>query len=174
MMKKDIIKKAVTLPASLVLTLSLLTGCGESTPMLDAADYELDAETNKTDRGVSINDTPETFLAAYGEYRIFTSVDGGDYQMLPNDEIPFDSAITTLLPTFFVDGTPIDPDVFCKENEIDKTDLLSFLCTEDYLRSHTVVYYYLTFTWENGVIADITSSYMDYNEDASYYESFSG
>ena len=167
-------KKAVILLAALGLTLSLLTGCGESTPLLTAVDYELDIETNTTNRGVSFGDTPETFLAAYGDYRIFTSVDGGDYQVFPNDEIPFDLAVTTLLPTFFIDGSPVDPDVFCEENEIEKADLLSFLSSEDYLRSHTVVYYYLTFTWENGIITDIRSSYMDYNEDASYYKSFTG
>lgn len=166
-------KKAVILLASLGLTLSLLTGCGESIPLLTAIDYELDMETLKTNRGVSIGDTPETFLAAYGEYKIFTSVDGGDYQMYPANEIPFDSAITTLLPTFFIDGLPIDPDIFCEEHEIEKTDLLGFLSSEDYLRSHTVIYCYLTFTWENGAITDIQSSYMDYNEDASYYEPFS-
>ena len=166
-------KKAVVLLTAIVLTLSLLTGCGESAPLLTAVDYELDVETNKTSRGVSIGDTSETFLAAYGEYKIFTSVDGGDYQVLPTDEIPFDSAITILLPTFFIDGLPVNPDAFCEENEIEKADLLSFLSSEDYLRSHTVVYYYLTFTWENGVITDIQSSYMDYNEDALYYEPFS-
>lgn len=166
-------KKAVILSAALSLALSLLTGCGKSTPLLSAVDYELDIETNKTNRGVSLGDTPETFLAAYGEYKIFTSVEGGDYQMYPTDEIPFDSAVITLLPTFFIDGLPIDPNAFCEENEIEKIDLLSFLSSEDYLRSHTVVYCYLTFAWENGVITDIQSSYMDYNEDASYYESFS-
>ena len=165
-------KKTITLFTALGLILSLLTGCGESAPLLTAVDYELDIETNKTNRGVSIGDTPETFLAAYGEYKIFTSVDSGDYQVLPTDEIPFDSAITTLLPTFFIDGLPADPDAFCKENEIEKADLLGFLTSEDYLRSHTVIYCYLTFTWENGIITDIRSSYMDYNEDASYYEPF--
>ncbi|MCM1122949.1 MAG: hypothetical protein NC416_10220 [Eubacterium sp.] len=165
-------KKAVTLLTVLVLTLNFLSGCGKSTPLLTAVDYELNVETNTTDKGVSLGDTPETFLAAYGEYKIFTSVEGEDYQMIPTGEIPFDSAVATLLPTFFIDGQPIDPDAFCKENEIEKTALLDFLCSEDYLRSHTVVYCYLTFTWENGVIADITSSYMDYNEDALYYKSF--
>lgn len=166
-------KKIVILSAAFSLISALLTGCGESTPLLSAVDYELDIETNETNKGVSVGDTPENFLAAYGEYKIFTSVHGQDYQVFPTDEIPFDSAVTTLLPTFFIDGLPIDPDVFCEENEIEKTNLLSFLSSEDYLRSHTVVYYYLLFTWENGVITDIHSSYMDYNEDASYYKEFS-
>lgn len=165
-------KKTVILFTALGLILSLLTGCGESAPLLTAVDYELDVETNTTSRGVSAGDTPETFLAAYGEYRIFTSVDGADYQVIAAEEIPFDLSITTLLPTFFIDGLPIDPDAFCEENEIEKADLLSFLTSEDYLRSHTVVYCYLTFTWENNVISDIRTSYMDYNEDASYYKPF--
>ncbi|MDE6388002.1 MAG: hypothetical protein K2L82_09375 [Lachnospiraceae bacterium] len=166
-------KKIVMLSAAFSLIAVLLAGCGESTPLLTAVDYELDIETNETNKGVSVGDTPENFLAAYGEYKIFTSVDGQDYQVLPTEEIPFDLAATTLLPTFFIDGLPVDTDAFCKENEIEKADLLNFLSSEDYLRSHTVVYYYLLFTWENGVITDIRSSYMDYNEDASYYKEFS-
>ena len=166
-------KKIVMLSAAFSLIAVLLTGCGESTPLLTAVDYELDIETNETNKGVSVGDTPENFLAAYGEYKIFTSVDGQDYQVLPTAEIPFDLTATTLLPTFFIDGLPVDTDAFCKENEIEKAELLNFLSSEDYLRSHTVVYYYLLFTWENGVITDIRSSYMDYNEDASYYKEFS-
>ncbi len=162
-------KKTVTLLASIGLSLSLLAGCGKSTPLLSAVDYELDIKTNTTNRGVSVGDTPESFLAAYGEYRIFTSVDGGAYQALPTEEIPFDSDIVTLLPSFFIDGLSVDPDVFCEENEIEKADLLTFLTSEDYLKSHTVVYYYLAFTWENGAISDIASQFMDFNADASYY-----
>lgn len=166
-------KKAVTLLTALGLIISLMTGCGKSIPLLTATDYELDMNNTKTNRGVAVGDNADAYLTAYGDYRIFTSIDGGDYQVLDPDEIPFDSAITTLLPTFFIDGLPIDPDAFCKENELKKADLLTFLSSEDYLNSHTVVYYYLLFTWENGVITDIQSEYMDYNEDASYYKDFS-
>ncbi len=166
-------KKAALLLTALGLALGLMTGCGKSTPLLTATDYELDSETNTTSRGVTIGDTSEAFLAAYGDNRIFTSVDGGSYEVLPAEEIPFDASVTTLLPTFFINGLPVDPDVFCEENEIRKADLLSCLSSEDFLNSHTVVYYYLLFTWENGSITDILCRYMDYNEDASYYKDFS-
>lgn len=160
-------KKAFILLAALGLSLGLMTGCGEGTPLLTADDYELDAETNMTNRGVAPGDTSEAFLTAYGEYKIFTSIDGGDYQMLAFEEIPFDSTVSTLLPTFFIDGLPVDPDAFCEENEIEKAGLIAFLRSEDYLDSHTVEYHYLIFTWENGVITDIRSEYMDYNEDGA-------
>ena len=137
-----------------------------------AASHRSRLRTKTTSRGITIGDTSEAFLAAYGEYRFFTSVEEGDYQVLDAEEIPFDSSITTLLPTFFVDGLPIEPDTFCKENEIAKPELLTYLSAEDYLQSHTVVYYYLVFTWEKGSITDISSEYMDYNEDASYYNEF--
>lgn len=160
-------KKALILLTALSLSLGLLTGCGESTPLLTAEDYTWDTENNKTNRGVTLGDTSEAFLEAYGEYKIFTSVDGSDYRMIAYEEIPFDSAATTLLPTFFVDGAPIDPDTFCEENEIEKSNLIDFLSSEDYLNSHRVEYYYLIFTWENGAITDIRSEYMDYNEDGA-------
>ena len=164
MMKRE---KFVTILTALALILGLLTGCGKRAPLLTADDYILEAETNKTSLGIVPGDTAETFLAAYGEYKIFTSLDGENYQMLASEEIPFDSAITTLLPTFFVDGLPVDPDVFCKENEIEKAELITFLRSPDYLASHAVAYRYLVFAWENGAITDIRSQYMDYNEDGA-------
>lgn len=153
-----------------ILSLSLLTACGKTTPLLSATDYELDLTTNTTSREVTIGDNAETFLDAYGPYKIFTSIDGGDYQVLAAEEIPFDASVTLLLPTFFIDGLPTDLDLFCEENEIEKTELTALFSSNDFLSTHTVVYCYLLFTWENGVITDIRSEYMDYNEDAAYYQ----
>lgn len=156
---------------SLSLMLSgLAAGCGEEKPLLSPTDYELDAETAQTIRGVKIGDSPDSFLAAYQDYDILSSVDGGDYQFLPPEEIPFDSTLTTILPSFFIDGAAIDIDGFCEDNEIEKDSLLSFLTDEAYLEHHTVVYQYLVFEWADGVIKDIRSESMDYNRDASYYE----
>lgn len=160
-------KKAATLLAALGLALGSLTACGKSTSLLAADDYELNTETNKTSRGITPGDAFETFLEAYQEYKFYTSVDGGDYQMLSPEEIPFDSSITILLPTFYIDGLPIDPDDFCKENEVDKAGLIDFLSSGEYLDAHTVEYRYLLFTWENGIITNIRSEYMNYNEDGA-------
>lgn len=157
---------------SLMLTCSLalpLCACGEEKPLLSATDYDLDAETAQTIRGVKIGDSPDVFLAAYKDYDILSSVDGGDYQFLPTEEIPFDQNLTTILPSFFVDGTAVEIDSFCENNNIEKEALLGFLTDEAYLEHHTVVYQYLVFEWENGVIKDIRSESMDYNKDGSYY-----
>lgn len=160
-------KKAVILLAALTFGTWLFTGCGKSTPLLSADDYILDSRTDRTSLGTVPGDTSEAFLETYGTYRFFTSIDGGDYQMLAPEDISFDSSVTTLLPGFFVDGQPIDPDAFCKENEIEKSDLMEYLRSPDYLSEHTVEYRYLTFTWDNSVIADISSAYMNYNEDGA-------
>lgn len=148
----------------------LCSACGEEKPLLSATDYDLDAETAQTIRGVKIGDGPEAFLAAYKDYDILSSVDGGDYRFLPAEEIPFDTSLTTILPSFFIDGAAVDLDAFCENNEIEKDSLLSFLTGEEYLEHHTVIYQYLVFEWENGSIKDIRSESMDYNKDASYYE----
>ncbi len=155
---------------TILLCTSLLTGCGKEQLLLNATDYELDADTDQTSKGISLGDDSEAFLAAYSEYEILTSVAGNDYHALPVEEIPFSDSIETLLPTFFIDGLPMTMTQICKDNDIAKEDLLSLLSSADYLQNHTVVYYYLIFTWENGVITDVRSEYMDYNEDASYYE----
>lgn len=157
--------------ACLILTFSLtfLSACGEEKPLLSATDYDLDAETAQTIRGVKIGDGADAFLAAYKDYDILSSVNGKDYQYLAVEEIPFDKSLTTILPSFFVDGAAVDIDTFCETNEIEKESLLSYLTDEAYLEHHAVVYQYLVFEWENGRIKDIRSESMDYNKDGSYY-----
>jgi hypothetical protein len=155
---------------STFLTAAALTGCGQEVCLLSATDYEYVSDMDETSRGIAVGDDADAFLAAYGDYEILTLVDD-TYQLLDAEEIPFDSdSLTTILPTFFIDGVATDTTLFCKENEIEKADLLNFLTSEDYLSSHTVVYRYLVFTWEMGVITGIQSESMDYNADAAYYD----
>lgn len=154
----------------LLLCTFLLTACEKETPLLTAADYELNQETNTTSKGIGIGDTSEAFLEAYGDYDIETSIEYGSYQALSNNEIPFTDSIRTILPTFFIDGIPVTIEQICTENEIERINLLSFLSSEEYLQNHTVIYNYMIFAWEDGCITDIHSEFMDYNEDASYYE----
>ena len=147
-----------------------LSACGRQTPLLTATDYEMEADSDRTSLGVSVGDDSEAFLTAYGEYEILSSINGDDYKLLSDEEIPFtDNTLITIVPTFFIDGLPVDTDRFCKENEIAKSDLLSFLTSEEYLSGHTVVYQYLRFTWTDGLITEISSEAMDYNADAAYY-----
>ncbi len=153
----------------LTFSLTLLNACGKEKPLLTATDYDLDAETAQTIRGVKIGDGSDAFLAAYRDYDILSSMDGGSFQFLSAEEIPFDTSLITILPSFFVDGTAVEIDTFCEDNEIEKDALLSFLTDEAYLEHHAVVYQYLVFEWENGAITDIRSESMDYNKDASYY-----
>lgn len=155
----------------LALVLSILIcACGEEKPLLSPADYALDAETSQTIRGVKIGDDADVFLAAYQNYDILSSINGGDYRLLAPEEIPFDVDLTTILPSFFIDGAAININTFCEDNNIEKDGLLAFLTEEEYLKHHTVVYQYLVFEWEDGVIRDIRSESMDYNRDASYYK----
>lgn len=164
-------KKIISLLILTLTCLFLLCACREEkTYLLSSADYDLDAETAQTIRGVKIGDGSESFLAAYRDYDILTSIGGGDYLSLPVEDIPFDASLTTILPSFFIDGTAIDIGSFCEDNGIERTDLLSFLTDENYLSAHTVVYQYLVFTWKDGVITDISSEAMDYNRDGSYFQ----
>lgn len=163
-------KKSIpALCLALILSASICA-CGEEKPLLSPTDYDLDAETSQTIRGVKIGDGADAFLAAYQDYDILSSISGGSYRYLSPEEIPFDASLTTILPSFFIDGAAIDIDAFCENNGIEKDSLLDFLTEEDYLEHHTVVYQYLVFEWENGVIRDIRSESMDYNRDASYYD----
>ncbi len=163
-------KKLIPTLVLIFLLSCLLCACGEETPLLTPTDYDLDAETAQTVRGVKIGDDAEAFLAAYQDFDILSSINGGDYRFIPAEEIPFDTSLTTILPSFFIDGAAIDIDAFCEDGGIEKDGLLAFLTEEAYLTHHTVVYQYLVFEWKDGVIQDIRSESMDYNKDASYYE----
>ena len=166
-------KKLKTILSAVLLsitTLALMTACGKETPLLRVADYELNHEDNTTSKGVGIGDTPEAFLSAYGDYVMETSIENGPYQALKTDEIPFTESIRTILPTFFIDENAITIEQICEEYEIERTGLLALLSSDEYLQNHTVMYHYMIFTWEDGMITDIYSEYMDFNEDASYYE----
>lgn len=163
-------KKIISTLCFIFLLSSFICACGEDKPLLATTDYDLDAETAQTIRGVKIGDGADVFLAAYRDYDILSSINGGDYRFIPAEEIPFDTKLTTILPSFFIDNTAIDIDSFCEDNGIEKNDILGLLTNQDYLTHHTVVYQYLVFEWENGIIKDIRSESMDYNRDASYYE----
>lgn len=151
----------------------LLCACGKEQPLLTLEDYQLDTESGSTSRGVKIGDDAGAFLAAYQDDMVFSAVSEDaqtSYHYIPMDEISFDTAQTLILPAFFIDGLAIDMEQFCADNEIEQTDLIAYLTDASYLSDHKVIYRYLVFTWEDGVITDIRSESMDYNQDASYYE----
>lgn len=166
-------KKYMIIACFTLLFAAMLTACSKEQPLLNEADYELNTENNSTSKGIGIGDTAEDFLAAYGEYDIEFSIDGGDYQSMPAEEIPFDEPIQTILPTFIIDSIPVTISQICEENEIIRSDLLSLLSSEEYLNEHKVSYYYLIFDWKSGAITDIHSDYIDFNKDAFYYEEIS-
>lgn len=164
------IKKTLTSLTALCMTFCLLCACGEETPLLTGDDYVLEADTGRTARGVGIGDGAKAFTEAYGSFPVLSAMPEADYQFLPADQIPYDTVRTTILPTFFIDGLPVDTEQFCQDKEIDKTEFLSYIRGASYLASHKVIYRYLVFTWEEGAITDIRSESMDYNLDAAYYD----
>ena len=158
-----------------LLLASMLTACSKEQSLLDKTDYELNTESNTTttSKGIGIGDTAEDFLAAYGEYNIEISINGGDYQSMPTEEIPFDSSIQTILPTFIIDGIPVTISQICEENQISPNNLLPLLSSDEYLNEHEVSYYYLIFDWKSSNITDIHSDFIDFNKDAFYYKEIS-
>lgn len=173
MKEKRFLKKYINLIYFILLVAAMLTACGKEQPLLDKADYELNIENNITSKGIGIGDTAEDFLTAYGEYDIEISINGGDYQSMAAEEIPFDEPMQTILPTFIIDGIPVTISQICEENEISRSGLLPLLSSEEYLSEHKVSYYYLIFDWKSGAITDIRSDYIDFNKDAFYYEEIS-
>lgn len=80
------------------------------------------------------------------------------------DEIPYEKHISTLIATLFIDGEPVSEGDFCRENGIELSELPEYISSRAYLRRHDVIYRYLDFQWEGGVITDIYSGELNYNE----------
>ncbi len=163
--------KRKLLSAIVMLMMFTVSACGgKETLLLEADDYELNTQSGKTSKGIAVGDNSEAFLNAYDGYDIFTVMDDGSFVLLdPKEAFPADTS-ETILPTFYIDGSPLTIDQICKQNKIEKSSLIQTISSTDYLSEHTVGYYYLVFDWENGNITDISSEYLDFNEDAVYYE----
>ncbi len=163
--------KRKLLSAAVILMMFTVSACGsKETLLLEADDYELNTQSGKTSKGIAVGDDFETFLNAYDGYDIFTVLDDGSFVLLdPKEASPTDTT-ETLLPTFYIDGSPLTIDQICRQHKIEKSSLIQTISSADYLNEHTVGYYYLVFDWENGKILDIRSEYLDFNEDAVYYE----
>ena len=80
------------------------------------------------------------------------------------NRIPYNEPISTMIANFFINGEPVSDEEICRENEIEPEDLYSLLSSYEYLTSHEVIYRYLEFSWESGVIADINAGELYYNE----------
>lgn len=126
--------------------------------------FDMDGGT--TNDGVSVGDSKKAFIDAYSSYEIQVAYSGqpSGYLVMSIDEIPYEKRISTLIATLFIDGAPISEDEFCLENDIELSELPELISSRSYLRSHDVIYRYLDFRWEDGVIADIYSGELNYNE----------
>lgn len=150
---------------SAVFALFFLTGCEKiTTAPAPLSLFTLTGET--TADGVRVGDGSKEFKAAYQDYEILVSLSPSEIpdEVMSMRRIPFDRKITTMIANFFIDGTPMTPEDICQEEGIDSDQLLDRLSSEEYLRKHEVLYCYLIFYWEGGVITHIASEELNYNE----------
>ena len=146
-------------------TALLLSGCEKkSAEFAPASLFEMNG--SETAAGLKTGDGPKAFKAAYGGYTIQVAFaeQPSNYRVMSASKIPYDENISTIIANFFIDEEPVSEDWLCKENGIDISGLHELLSSPDYLQQHDVVYRYLNFHWEEGVITDIDSEELNYNE----------
>lgn len=145
--------------------LLFLSGCEKkSADIAPAGLFEMDGEA--TSEGVRPGDGQEEFIRAYKGYTIqvaYSNLDS-NYLVMSIDNIPYEDEISTMIANFFIDGKPVSEETLCTENDVEPSQLHSLLSSSAYLREHEVLYRYLRFSWEEGVIADIESDALNYNE----------
>ncbi len=154
------------LPLLLLFLALFLTGCEKNTSQIATADV-YNVTNGVTNDGVKVGDGKDAFKAAYNNYIIqvaHTDTAYSSYTVTPMKKIPFDEPISTLIATFFIDNQPLAEEEICSENDIEEEELLDLLSSPSYLQAHEVIYRYLRFNWEDGLITDIDSSELNYNE----------
>lgn len=143
----------------------LLTGCEKNFARpAPASLFFMDGDA--TSSGIRPGDGKSAFIRAYRDYPIQVAYSDmeSNYHSMPIRNIPYDDNISTMIASLFIDGTPVLEQTLCSENDIKPEQLHAFLSDPKYLRLHDVVYRYLNFSWENGLITDIESGELNYNE----------
>lgn len=143
----------------------LLVGCEKNTTQTAPASLFL-MDGDSTSAGISIGDNSKAFANAYSDYTIQVAYceQSSNYVIMSMNKIPFDEKISTIIANFFVDGKPVSETQLSKDNNVKLSELHSLLSSPEYLQQHDVVYRYLSFRWENGVIVNIVSDELNYNE----------
>lgn len=160
-------KNLALLCINVLLVSCLLTACNEEIPVLSESEYIV-SDDGVTVRDIKTGSTLEEFFTAYENYPLFVSVNGADYEVLTKEVIPIDQPMNIILSDFFVDGETLDKDLFCETNQIEKENLLEYLNTEDFLSSHKVIYRYISFDIQDGVVTNVLTDSRDFNAELSY------
>jgi hypothetical protein len=145
--------------------LLLLTGCEKKSAKIPTADLFLLSD-NTTADGVRPGDTSEKFIEIYGEYSIQAAFNhtASSYISMSVKKIPFNEDISTLISCFFIDGKPLSETMICEIYDVTPSQMHDLISSSDFLRSHEVEYRYLRFKWSDGIITEILSSDLNYNE----------
>ena len=143
----------------------VFTGCADE-ETVPAPQKLFQLTDGVTSAGVQAGDGEKEFREAYTGYEILVSSSGKDIpqEVMPIRRIPYNKNIATMIANFFIDNQPMSPQDICEKEQIDSEDLFDLLSSEEYLRSHEVIYRYLVFYWKNGTIQKITSEELNYNE----------
>ncbi len=146
-------------------SLLLLTGCEKKSAILPSADFFLMQETMTAD-GVRPGDTSEKFTEIYGEYSVQVAFNhtASSYVSMSVRKIPFHEDISTMIGCFFIDGKPFSESMICEIYDTKLSEMHEHISSSEFLRSHEVEYRYLRFKWADGIITDIISSDLNYNE----------
>ncbi len=148
-----------------VFSMLFLSGCEKKLSQTAPADLFV-MDGSATAAGIKVGDGPDEFIQAYSDYVIQAAYrnESSGYLVMSIRDIPYEDPISTLIATLFIDGEPVSEESFCRENDIELSELPDFISSRAYLRRHDVIYRYLDFQWENGVITDIYSGELNYNE----------
>lgn len=146
-------------------SLLLLSGCEKKTAEFAPAELFV-LEDGSTSAGISPGDGKDDFVRAYRDYTIQVAYNDleSNYLVMSIRDIPYEDPISTMIANFFINGEPVSEEALCEQNDVSPADLHTLLSSSDYLRGHEVIYRYLRFSWEDGVIAEIESQELNYNE----------
>ena len=173
-MKNIILKLGI--PLIFVLSL-VLTACGEEW-VPSVSDFQV--KDGVASSGITEGSTFSEFAESYRDFPLqiaeISETDEGTVQVfnpytLPKeDEMPEATQLNMTLMTsyFFVDNKPRSTESLMEETGMESLSLIEHLRSDEYLAEHKVVFRYIFFEFENGIVTSVSGDYFDYNNELTF------
>lgn len=153
----------------LLLLISALgfSGCARiSEP--DPHDLTVDFEQN-SGLGIGPGASYDEWAEAYGDYYVQRVTGEGILTPYAFEEktdkegAQVDRDGTYMISAFYIDGSPSGVNEIMSLYEVDAGGVTDLLTDPGFLKDHTVIYRYVTFTITNDIVSQVTGDYLDYN-----------
>lgn len=162
---KHISKQLSVILISTILAFTII-GCGDEL-VINEEDFILLSDSTNT--GITVGSSFEDFANAYSKYPTQLLDSNGEWKPFeyPAQEnyVSTKNDCSLMISTFCIDGVPTSTQVLMEQTGLDAVALNDYLASPEYLSSHKVVFRYIVFVFDDGIISALDDNYLDYNNE---------